>query len=346
MQFIKFFGLFLIAFSSCLNAQQTQVYQAMAGAVPQVNQNVMGNQASQNAFQQTSPINNSQNQLSAIPNNNIFLEYYAKQGDDFSASVYYNESGNLAKRDISFDNLKKTFVVFFGDWCPHCHKFLTEFSKHIETLKSKGVKIVFLNVPSVDKLRNWQDPTMKDYEEAKDKINSYGIELSPGVDLVLLGERATLARSGIEGLPVVVSVKNGQEYFRGIGANGVSKLQFSNPDILRQFLEIWDDEHLDNPDKSDKSSNKSDEKKKKPAKSKVSKNKKSKKVSRKKTNRSFPKKLKPKSEEKISTIESKTATEFLNSNLWQPTLNSIQYNKSKKQKPKRRGCTCSVRTSD
>ena len=334
MQFVRFFGLSLIAFSSVLSAQQTQVYQAMAGATPQVGQNVVRNQVPQSVFQQNTQVNNAQNQLSVIPNNNIFLEYYAKQGDDFSASVYYNEGGKLAKRDISYDNLKKTVVVFFGDWCPHCHKFLTEFSKHIGILKSKGVKIVFLNVPSVDKLRNWQDPTMQDYDDAKSKINSYGINLSSGVDLVLLGERATLARSGIEGLPVVISVKNGQEYFRGIGENGVSKLQLSNPETLRQFLEIWDDEHFDNTDKSA-----DNDKKQKADKSKVSKKTKSKKKTSKKHAFAVSKKLKSKL--KFTTPESKTATEFLNNNVLQSTLSPIQ---TKKQNAPR-GCTCSVRTN-
>ena len=62
---------------------------------------------------------------------NMFLEYYSKQGSDVWASVYYHENGNLSKRDISYDDLQRAVVIFFGDWCPHCHKFLTEFSKHI-----------------------------------------------------------------------------------------------------------------------------------------------------------------------------------------------------------------------
>ena len=335
------------------SAQQTQVYQAMAGAAPQ-NVSPQG----QYPQQYSSPDLNAQNypqqnytqpqpqspqsgyaqsngNLSTISLSNMFLEYYPKQGSDFAASVYYNEGGRMVKRDISYDRLRKTFVVFWGDWCPHCQRFLTEFSKYAETLKSKGVKLVFIDVPSEDNLKNWHEPTVDDYNTAKERITSYGINLSSGIELVMLGERAALARSGIEGLPVAIAIRDAHEYFRGVGNAGTSKLQLSNPDVLRQFLEIWDDENLDIADTSDTSDEKSKATNKQKAKSSTGTRLKlkGKSIRRGAINRG------QKAPRASADINATYATEFLNTTMW-PTINAVTQPPAEPVK-KRGGCTCS-----
>ena len=277
-------------------AQQAPVYPANAGAyttvqsVPQVNQVVQSTTTTQN--------------------NNIFLEYYAKQGGNFSAPVFFFENNALVKREISYDDLKKSVVIFFGDWCPHCHKFLTEFSKNIATLAKSGVNAIFLHIPSVEKLKNWQEPSVQDYQAVVQKLSSYGIHsASPNVKIVLLGERTALSQLGISGLPVFLAVKNAKEYFRGVGDSGVSKLQLSDSNVLRQFLEIWGKDESTKSDLTEVKNNKKSEKSKKKSPRKIIHDKKSK-----------PVKL-----SKKALIESKTATEMLNNLPWKIDLNSKEH---------------------
>lgn len=325
---------------SILNAQ---VYQAAPGTTytPTVNQNqisVIPNAVNQN---QVSVIPNTvnQNQISVIPNDNIFLEYYAKQGDSFSASVYYNESGKLAKRDIGVDDLQRSVVIFSGDWCPYCHNFLASFSQYIPTLNAKGLKVIIVNVPSVDKLRNQEEPTLDEYNSVKSKFESYGITFSSNTKLLLLGEKATLARNGIEGLPVFIAVKNGKEYFRGVGQAGVSKLQLSDQNVLRQFLEIWD-EDLAKSDSSDKLDTYKQHVTKKPK--GATKHKKSTKVRKSKnpkvTTKAAP--VEAKSKSKVDLEASRNATEQLNKIAW--NVKKISIPRISSHSRPSRGCTCRI----
>ena len=292
MKNIKIWTLPFLA-SSVSFAQQAPVYPANAGAYTTV-QNVpqVGTPAAQSA--------------ASTQSNNVFLEYYAKQGSAFSASVFFFENNALVKRDISYDDLKKSVVIFFGDWCPHCHKFLTEFSKHIGTLAKSGINIIFLHVPSVEKLRNWQDPTVQDYQAVVQKLNSYGIGATSNAKVVLLGERTALSQLGISGLPVFLAVKNAKEYFRGVGDSGVSKLQLSDSNTLKQFLEIWGKDESNQARNNERKDNKKPEQLKKKSQKKVA-------------NKS---KSKPVKLSKKAMIESKTATEMLNSSPWKIDLNA------------------------
>jgi thiol-disulfide isomerase/thioredoxin len=212
-------------------AQQNQVYQAMAGTSPQGSQSVASGG----------------NSLSSAPQiSNEFLEYYSKQGTEFSASIFYRVGTGLEKRSISGNDLRKAVVVFFGDWCPHCEKFLKKFSGEINMLTSRGIKVIFIGVPSVNALKNWKDPTIDDHSKYVEKLRSHGIGASSNVDITALGDRVTLGKASVEGLPAVLAIKDGKEYYRGVGQGGLAKLDFSNGDTLKQFLSIWDpDEKTD-----------------------------------------------------------------------------------------------------
>ena len=235
---------------------------------------------------------------------NIFLEYYAKQGNDFSMTVFYNENGNLVKRNISYDDLQKTVVIFFGNWCPHCHKFLTGFSKDINKITEKGIKIILINVPSVERLKNWIDPTIQDYNTTINGLNSWGITPSKNVEIVLLGDRVALSKAGVSGLPVFLAVKQAKEYFRGVGSAGVAKIQLSEPRVLKQFLDIWGNDKKGAQTESRNKQNKKAHKKIK-AMNKV------------------VKKVSNARRTKEAKIESRTATEMLNTSAWKLDLNRV-----------------------
>lgn len=296
MENIKILTLPLLV-SSVSFAQQVPVYPANAGALTTV--------------QSVSQVNQGEQGTAATQSKNIFLEYYAKQGSNFSAPVFFFENNALVKRDISYDDLKKSVVIFFGDWCPHCHKFLTEFSKHIATLAKSAINVVFLHIPSVEKLKNWQEPSVQDYQSVVQKLSSYGINSSASnVKIVLLGERTVLSQLGISGLPIFLAVKNAKEYFRGVGDSGVSKLQLSDPDTLKQFLEIWGKDESSKADHNEKKEVKKSKKLKKKTQKKVVRTAKSKQV-----------KL-----SKKALLESKTATEMLNSAPWKPLKMDLNSN--------------------
>ena len=266
MNISKFLMFSLTVFSVALDVDGQQVYQAQAGAAPaQINQSPNVNLPQQYAIQsqvstqQTPDTKDGISSLSGdggtkeIKETNTFLEYYSRQGSEFSPLIYVQES-SLSKQYINHEDLKKSVVVFFGDWCPHCDSFLKSFSKNVELLRLAGVKVIFINVPSIERLKNWKEPTVDEFNVAENKIASYGIKLSHrDVFVGLLGDRVTLAKSGVEGLPVVLAIKEGKEYFRGVGESGVNKLNLSDQAILKQFLQIWDKEKKVDNDKPKKS---------------------------------------------------------------------------------------------
>lgn len=235
---------------------KTPVYQAQAGNMPS-NQNFN----SYNNFENNSQ-NNNNNQNSKVQN--PFLEYYTRQGSKLfndKSFFFFQEGKKLVKRFISVDNLKKSLVIFFGDWCPHCKTFLTAFSKSIELLRLSGINIIFIAVPTIDKLRDWKDPNIDDFNNAENKIASFGIKLSHKQTFVtLIADRMILANCGIEGLPVIIAVKNGEERYRAVGENAIRKLDLSNQNTLQQFLEIWDDDNNnENSSSNEKINNKHDD---------------------------------------------------------------------------------------
>lgn len=178
---------------------------------------------------------------------NPFLEYSVRQNSQLfkDGSSFYFQSGSrsLTKRGISQDHLKKAVVVFFGDWCPHCDSFLRAFSPHVELLRLSGVSTIFVAIPSIERLKNWKDPNIDEFNAAENKIASYDIKLATKKTFVaMIGDRSVLATCGIEGLPVFVAVKEGKEVCRFVGEKAVQKINISDPAVLKQFLSIWDSE--------------------------------------------------------------------------------------------------------
>ncbi|MDR0695506.1 MAG: redoxin domain-containing protein [Holosporales bacterium] len=219
-------------------AQQNQVYQAMAGTSPQQQGEQLQRESTSNASGVTS---------------NKFLEYYSKQGADVSVSGFFMTPAGLAKRNLSSSDLKKAVIVFFGDWCPHCERFLGRFSGQLHRLTKKGIKIIFIGVPSVETLKKeWKDPTNEEYKVYASKLQNHNIKIADNVMLCALGDRVTLGRESIEGLPAVLAVKDGKEQYRGVGQDGLEKLDLSRDNILEQFLAIWDDNKGKDEDKSEK----------------------------------------------------------------------------------------------
>jgi thiol-disulfide isomerase/thioredoxin len=167
-------------------------------------------------------------------------------------------SAGLEKRTLSTADLKKAVVVFFGDWCPHCEKFLGRFSGQLHLLTEKGVRIIFVGIPSVEALKQpWKDPTPAEYEIYDSKLRTHGIRLGDQVSLCALGDRVTLGKAAVEGLPAVLAVKEGAERFRGVGQDGLNKLDLADARTLEQFLAIWD-ERKDEKSEREKKKHKSE----------------------------------------------------------------------------------------
>jgi thiol-disulfide isomerase/thioredoxin len=177
---------------------------------------------------------------------NRFLEKYDRQDTEFLASVYEMRNGKLSKLVLNRNNLEKCVIIFIGDWCPHCEKFMAILARYIDLLRLYGVRVIFLVVPPIERLRSWKEPTTEDYASAKRKVGSAGIELYEGkVQIALLGDAKTLTTAGIGGLPVFMAIKDGKEKFRGTGEGVLTKLDFSNQDVLKDFIMIWDEEASD-----------------------------------------------------------------------------------------------------
>lgn len=238
----------------------------------------------QNGYYSSSQNNNPNNNVNVNNNtNNPFLKNTIRRNEKFSAIVYgVDKKGKLYKRTLGYktDNndrfttpdpyLKKSIVIFFGDWCPNCAKFLSSLSRnncqYIKDLISSGIRIILVSVPSIERIQNWHKPSKADYDEANNKLRSFGIDLvqldpssydSTGnpkkkknkkVELLLLGDSYSLSDNDIDSLPVMIAIHNSIEQFRGGSDNSLDVVNFENPVALQQFKAIWNEEEEDDDD--------------------------------------------------------------------------------------------------
>jgi thiol-disulfide isomerase/thioredoxin len=281
-----------------LSAQQQgqAVYQAAAGSVPAL------------ATQRTPP----ENESNPFANNNRFLKTYNRQGTAFSALVFEENGGVLSKLNLNEANLKKCVVVFIGDWCPHCEKFIRSLANYIEYLKNNGIKILFIAVPPVNRLLKWKDPTIAGYLETKNKVTSFGVRLSDNVKVVMLGDGRTLARCGVSGLPVLLALDKGKEKFRGTGEGVFSKLNLSDRDVLLEFLEIWKEPETPEEAGDLKEGSAQEVSAQKETKRRKKTEKKSKQIIRTKKDKLAPAKEKISTRRRVNILEARRETDYLN----------------------------------
>lgn len=227
----------------------------------------------QNNNQNSNKNNNKRNKQNIA--NNPFLNNYARRNRRFSASIYkMDRNGTLYKTQLDSKSLQKAIVIFFGDWCPHCANFLNSLSRYLNQLISSGIKIIFISVPSIERIQNWQTPSIADYNEAQQKLRSFNIipeQLNqyaqteydnakqqkknkqqynhdilyinmPAVELVLLGDNSVLDNNAIDSLPTMLAINNGTEQFRGGSDNSLDVVNFENSVTMQQFNEIWYEE--------------------------------------------------------------------------------------------------------
>lgn len=187
-----------------------------------------------------SNINNNQN--------NEFLQPSAspRKGMDVRLSVYKMDRQGLYRDQLNAGNLQKAILIFFGSWCPYCSKYLNNLSRNINELVAAGIRIIFVHVPTIERLQNWQTPTDADYNDAYNRLSSFGIKPDNSIELVLLGDRNSLNNNSIDSLPTMLAVKNGQEQFRGGSDNSIDIADFSQADKLKNFLQIWEDKAKEN----------------------------------------------------------------------------------------------------
>jgi hypothetical protein len=126
-------------------------------------------------------------------------------------------------------------------------------------MRLAGIKVILINVPTIERLKNWQEPNVDEFNEAENKIASYGIKLANNqVFVTMISSRLILAACGIEGLPVMIAVKRGEERYRAVGENAVQKMNFSDQKTFREFLEIWDESQESEPTHPESDSSKID----------------------------------------------------------------------------------------
>ncbi|MDR1332843.1 MAG: thioredoxin family protein [Holosporales bacterium] len=181
---------------------------------------------------------------------NPFRATYAQKEQSFSPTVYRDAGGgNLKKQTIQQKDMKKAVVIFYGDWCPHCDTLLASFAQYMGLLRQHGINVIFVHVPQGDKLG--KQPTADDYNQAVQKVTVHGIALDGSTAYVaIVADQATLAKTGITGLPVLLILKNGKEQFRGIGQDAIQQMNLGDPVTQGQFLEIF--KAADESDDSDK----------------------------------------------------------------------------------------------
>ncbi len=238
-------------------AEEQQVYQAQAGAAPQ--QEVPSPQDQEKKQPQATEINPQQAKESldsseTTPPTPVSTEkneentYIQTSSPKYNQEVIVKEHHKVGEKlskmqQLSQDKLKKAVIFFFGVWCVACEALLKKFAATIDFLRLYGVNVVFVAIPQPDSMKNWKEPTMDDYKAAETKLASYGIDLSyKKIQLVMLGDKVTLAKNGIEGLPVVIVVKNGKESFRTYGDQAVKAFNLSEDANLKGLLGVWDSE--------------------------------------------------------------------------------------------------------
>lgn len=234
-----------------------------------------GSHNNQNTPYGTQNNNNQYNNRNSA--NNPFLNNYVRKNKVFSASVYkLDKNGKLYKTTLDNKSLKKTVVIFFGDWCPNCAKFLGSLSKYLKQLLDSGINIIFIGVPKLEEIRDWRKPSISDYNNARNQLRQYKIlleQLDPNgydsagnpnkkskkVELVLLGDSDVLEKNDITVLPTMLAINNGTEQFRGSSDNSLDIVNFENPTAIQQFQEIWNTNNDDDNDDDEEEDETEDE---------------------------------------------------------------------------------------
>lgn len=267
-----------VLFQTSEARQAAPVYQARTGAIPAPGaQNVPNNGAAQpNAGSAGETILILDDDKKPQHEPNIFLDQSEKK-DKMGTPVFkdgtsfFRQNGrDLEKRTIPISMLKKAVIIFFGDWCPSCVTFLQEFSKHADLLSMYGVKILLVNVPPIEILKNWRDPNVDEFNNAENKVSSFNIKLSrENIEMLCIEGKSVLKTSDISSLPVMIVSKNSNEVFRSSGSKATTLLQkLGTPDGLKQFLSLFEEDMTENlestsDDKtSDEENNKKSRKKK------------------------------------------------------------------------------------
>jgi thiol-disulfide isomerase/thioredoxin len=220
-------------------ASQPPVFQAHAGQ-----KTVQKGQPSANSGDDGEMANHGTREEQGSNQQNQFLEYYPRQGqplflDNMDFCFLSNEQ-KIVKRQINGSLTEKAIVIFWGEWCPHCETCLKTFSPYFEILRLAGIKTIFVHVPTMEVLKNWRDPTVDDFNEAKNKLTSCGVTLVDNwVFLTMIGDKSVLSGCAVTSLPVMIAIKDNREVCRVVGVNAVQKINLSNPDTFRKFLGIW-----------------------------------------------------------------------------------------------------------
>ncbi|MDR1233551.1 MAG: hypothetical protein LBJ92_00125 [Holosporales bacterium] len=181
----------------------SQVYQAMAGAPSQM-------------------------QGQGMPDND----------PGFDVEVYVQENGNLVKRHINQSILRKALVVFIGEGCPHCERFLSEFAQHYRRITNEGVVTVFIRIPSISDLQAGRIPTMQEYDSAVSEVRVVGAP-SNTIKVFLLADYPSLMRVGITAIPVGFIVNHSKQRLKMEGDTLFQKTDFSDDSVLQSFLEYF-----------------------------------------------------------------------------------------------------------
>ena len=159
------------------------------------------------------------------------------------------QDNRLLPKMLSQEELSKTIVIFWADWCVFCKKFLLdvfpklfELHKKEQELGLEKTKIIFIKVPEIRNIMKWKNPTTNDFDQAE-KTLQYA-QQDDCIKSFLLADLHSLEINKVISIPSVIFVKNGIEISRASScAKSSDILNFKNPKILNDFINIFHEKH-------------------------------------------------------------------------------------------------------
>ncbi|MDR0630541.1 MAG: thioredoxin family protein [Holosporales bacterium] len=161
----------------------------------------------------------------------------------FGTKIYKKINGRLAQISIPSSSLQNTIVIFGAVWCPHCKKLKETLSGNsVDLIRKNNINIIIINVPKgVIQKKDLYQLSSQDYEESEQEAKSLNLDSKA---FICLGDKATLLKAGIKGLPTVFVVKNGEIKYRVEGEDAISKLNFVDPTAQEKLLELFKPEQI------------------------------------------------------------------------------------------------------
>lgn len=105
------------------------------------------------------------------------LDKALKTGDKIPNTTLINAKSEAIEFNTLLESSRVALTFYRGGWCPYCNLELKAYQEHLDTFKSKGVKLVAVSPETPDNSLSTTDKNNLDFEVLSDIDNTFAKQL-------------------------------------------------------------------------------------------------------------------------------------------------------------------------